>query len=238
MRRDMAVVPRAPEFSMWCGTELPEEAASLGPVAVPKRRREFTAGRNCARRGLEALGLRGVPIPSGPFREPQWPPGVVGSITHCAGYCAAAVARRDRVLTIGIDAEPNVPLLGGVGDLVCTERERAWITSQAEGEGDLRWDALVFSAKESVYKAWFSLERRWLGFEEAELEIDTSERSFLAHLAVAPRRHPLTGRLAGRFGLAGGRVFTAVVVPAPEAGDLVRDAAAAAPRERAHTSPG
>ncbi|WP_442812969.1 hypothetical protein OG930_28490 [Streptomyces sp. NBC_01799] len=47
-----------------------------------------------------------APIPPSPFGAPVRPPGVVGSITHCTGYRAAAVALRARVLSVGIDAEP------------------------------------------------------------------------------------------------------------------------------------
>ena len=50
----------------------------------------------------------------GAKREPLWPAGVVGSITHCDGYRAAAVARATDLATVGIDAEPHEPLPDGV----------------------------------------------------------------------------------------------------------------------------
>ncbi len=37
------------------------------------------------------------------------------------------------------------------------------------------WDRLLFSAKESVYKAWFPLTGRWLGFEEAAITINPAD---------------------------------------------------------------
>src|SRR5207302_6761936 len=87
-----------------------EEAAQLGPATVERRRREFAVGRACARRALRAFGIVGVAISTGVQREPVWPQGVVGSITHCTGYCAAAVALGDHVTAIGIDAEVNAAL--------------------------------------------------------------------------------------------------------------------------------
>ena len=45
----------------WEGGLMPEEA-QLIKRAVPKRVREFTAGRVCARRALGQLGITGVPI--------------------------------------------------------------------------------------------------------------------------------------------------------------------------------
>jgi 4'-phosphopantetheinyl transferase EntD len=46
------------------------------------------------------------------------------------------------------------------------------------------WDRVLFSAKESVYKAWFPLMRCWLGFEEACVSIDPADGTFTARLLV------------------------------------------------------
>src|SRR5208282_5779110 len=66
---------------------LPEEAAYLGR-SVPKRAQEFAAGRVCARRALAELGVVDFPLRVGEDREPLWPEGTVGSITHTTGFCA------------------------------------------------------------------------------------------------------------------------------------------------------
>jgi 4'-phosphopantetheinyl transferase EntD len=87
----------------------PEEEAVIRR-AVEKRRREFRTVRHCARRALRELGLPPAAVLPGEHREPVWPPGVVGSLTHCTGYRAAAVAHQREVLTVGIDAEPHQPL--------------------------------------------------------------------------------------------------------------------------------
>jgi 4'-phosphopantetheinyl transferase EntD len=88
--------------------------------AVPARRREFRTGRACARRCLERLGRPPGPIGCGPRGEPLWPTGVVGSITHCAGLRACAVAPAAAVRALGIDAEPNAPLPDGVAEVIAT----------------------------------------------------------------------------------------------------------------------
>src|SRR5215469_8800536 len=85
---------------------LPAEEASLGDAAA-RRRAEFATARDCARRALRRLGAPDGAILRGSKREPVWPRGIVGSITHCAGYRAAAVARAAEILTVGIDAEPH-----------------------------------------------------------------------------------------------------------------------------------
>lgn len=75
--------------------------------AVEGRRREFTTSRACARAALMQLGWRPRAIPAGPRGDPHWPVGIVGSITHCDGYRAAAVGRVTDFVAIGIDAEPK-----------------------------------------------------------------------------------------------------------------------------------
>ncbi|EIV93077.1 4'-phosphopantetheinyl transferase [Frankia sp. QA3] len=149
----------------------PEEAALLAR-AVDKRRREFTTARICAHRALSGLGLPPAPILPGDRGAPRWPDGVVGSITHCAGYRAAAVAFAGRLRTIGIDAEPNEPNPQGVTAQITVPAEEGWLATLTETRPDVHWDRLLFSAKESVYKAWFPLAQRWLGFEDAALTID------------------------------------------------------------------
>jgi hypothetical protein len=102
-----------------------EEAIVAG--AVDKRRREFTTARNCARNALAKLGVPPAPILTRERGAPQWPVGMVGSITHCAGYRAAAVARARDILTVGVDAEPNEPLPDGVLAAISLVSERAWL---------------------------------------------------------------------------------------------------------------
>ncbi|ONH35511.1 hypothetical protein BL254_11230 [Protofrankia sp. BMG5.30] len=201
----------------------PEEAATLAR-SVDKRRREFTTARVCAHRALAGLGISPVPILRGPKGEPQWPAGVIGSITHCAGYRAAVAAWSADILTVGIDAEPNKALPAGVLDQIARPEERDWLDpllrdgsaarpggpphgipaarSEPLPPGDpagrpgalppggpavdpvVHWDRLLFSMKESVYKAWFPLARRWLGFEDASITIDPLGGTFSVHLLV------------------------------------------------------
>ena len=199
----------------------PEEEAVIA-AAVDKRRREFTTVRHCARLALAELGLPPVPILPGPDRAPRWPAGVVGSLTHCAGYRAAAVARSGDVVTIGIDAEPHAALPDGVLDLVSLPAERDRLAELGRAARTVHWDRLLFSAKESVYKAWFPLARRWLGFEDAEITIDPDTGGFRARLLVpGPVYHgrELTG-FTGRWSVSGGLVLTAIaLLPTEPVGD-------------------
>ena len=192
--------------------------ADLIATAVEVRRREFITTRRCARQALALLGLPPAPIRPGGRREPLWPAGVVGSLTHCTGYRAAAVARAAEVSSVGIDAEPHRPLPTGVLQAVVADGDAEALRRVTSGDPATHWDRLLFSAKESVYKAWFPLTGRWLGFEDARLEIDPATRTFTAHLLVPGGRldgaPPLTA-LSGSFLIARGLVVTAVVIGSP-----------------------
>ncbi|MEV1052976.1 4'-phosphopantetheinyl transferase superfamily protein [Streptomyces sp. NPDC049887] len=192
----------------------PEERAVVAN-AVPQRRQEFGTVRACARKALGELGYAPGPILPGAARDPQWPPGAVGAMTHCQGYRAAAVAHAADVLTIGLDAEPHLPLPDeGVRDLVTLPEERAALDRLSVLRPDVCWDRLLFSAKESVYKAWFPLARRWLDFEEAALTIDPDDATFHARLLVdgpVVDGRPLTG-FDGRWLVESGLVVTAIAV--------------------------
>jgi 4'-phosphopantetheinyl transferase EntD len=196
-------------------TLFPDEEAVIAN-AVDKRRREFTTARACARAALAKLGLPPVPIVPGLRGAPQWPPGVVGSITHCAGYRASAVARDLDVVTIGLDAEPHDTLPAGVLGAVASGGEQARLAALAAARPDVCWDRMLFSAKESVYKAWFPLTRRWLGFEEASVSIDPVHRTFTARLLVdgpVVNGALLTG-FEGRWLVSDGLIVTAIVITA------------------------
>jgi enterobactin synthetase component D / holo-[acyl-carrier protein] synthase len=191
----------------------PEEEAALAR-AVDKRRREFATGRGCARLALAQLGVAPAAIVPGPGRAPGWPPGIVGSITHCGGYRAAAVARTSEVHAIGLDAEPDEALPRGVLDLVSLPGERDRLRELAAAIPGLSWDRLLFCAKESVYKAWFPLAGRWLGFEHADVTISAADGTFEARLLVPG---PLVGgvplrQFTGRWLARNGLIVTAIAL--------------------------
>ncbi|BAW92304.1 4'-phosphopantetheinyl transferase family protein [Actinomyces sp. Chiba101] len=191
---------------------LHREETALAERMVDRRRREFATVRGCARRALLGLGHRRPPMVPGSAGEPTWPAGVVGSMTHCEHYRAAAVARQEDVDCLGVDAEPNAPLPAGVlARVATTPEELGRLRGLAAERPDVAVDRLLFSVKESLYKAWYPRERRWLGFGDALVRLD--DGGFIADL-TDPRPGGRTRRLHGRWILAEGTIATAVVVPA------------------------
>jgi 4'-phosphopantetheinyl transferase EntD len=193
----------------------PAEEAVISQ-AVDKRRREFRTVRHCARQSLGKLGFPPVALLPGEHREPLWPPGVVGSMTHCTGYRAAAVARDRDVLTVGIDAEPHEPLPPDVLGAIVVAEEQLGIAELRATDSTPCWDRLLFCAKEAVYKAWFPLTHRWLGFQDAAITIDPADRTFTTRLLVpGPTIAGQTvRRMDGRWLICDGLVLTAITVTA------------------------
>ncbi|MFD8232231.1 4'-phosphopantetheinyl transferase [Streptomyces sp. NPDC059696] len=191
----------------------PEEEALL-TRAVAKRRREFAVVRSCARTAMEKLGVPPQPILPGERGAPGWPAGLAGSMTHCDGYCAAALVRATDLASLGIDAEVHGPLPEGVLPSVSLPAEAGRLRRLAADHPGIHWDRLLFSAKESVYKAWFPLTGKWLDFMEADIDL-TPDGTFRADLLV-PGPWVGTRRLdhfEGRWTAGRGLIATAIAVP-------------------------
>ncbi|MHA4774445.1 4'-phosphopantetheinyl transferase family protein [Streptomyces sp. MSC1_001] len=195
------------------GDLFPEEAAAVAR-ALPKRRQEYAVVRMCARRAMSALGFAAVALVTGERGAPRWPAGLVGSMTHCAGYRAAVVGRASDYRGLGIDAEPNAPLDDEVLEFVSSPRERARLRALAASVPEVCWDRLLFSAKESVFKVWYPLTGRELDFGDADVRIDPEAGTFTADVGLpddGPDGEHLKV-LEGRWLCRDGLVVTAVTL--------------------------
>jgi len=182
--------------------------------AVAARRRDYAAVRSCARVCLQRLGYPPAPILPGVGGAPTWPAGIRGSMTHCAGYAAAAVGLHAQISAIGIDAEPDQPLPDGVLGLIATPAERDRLTTTHQNSDSPNWDRLLFSAKEAVYKAWFPLVGKWLDHHDAEIIFDPHNRTFTALLSrddLILNSRPIH-QLHGRWTQKQGILATAIIL--------------------------
>ncbi len=143
------------------------EAAILHPRAVAGRREAFRLGRAAAHTALQELGRDDGPILSGEDRQPIWPAGVVGSISHTETVGVALVAPTANCLGVGIDIEER-RFAPELADQVPVSEERAWLDSLAAAERH-RQTLALFSAKESIFKAFYPRVGRFFGFEVALL---------------------------------------------------------------------
>ena len=111
-----------------------------------------------------------VAVEVGADRQPLWPEGLVGSITHTAGFCAAVAARRGVLRSVGIDTEIAGSVKTELWRGICTPAEIDWLRSLPQSEQPLA-ATLIFSAKEAFYKCQFGLTQQRLGFQDVSIEL-------------------------------------------------------------------
>jgi 4'-phosphopantetheinyl transferase EntD len=193
------------------GMLLPEEEALICN-AVPQRRKEFIAGRLCARRALAQLAIRDFPILMAMDRSPIWPPGIVGSISHAEGYCGVALARKTEIESVGFDAECVDGLNWDCWEQICTPKELSWIHSLPHKDQQ-RFVALIFSAKECFYKCQLTASKRWMNFHDITISVNPNIAEFETRFMV-DTGHFFAKRSChkGKFFFRGSYVFTGMTL--------------------------
>ncbi len=156
----------------------PEELKILTPKALESRKIQFFLGRAAVHNTLvSVLGPNDIPVLKGKRGEPIWPPGIVGAITHTGDTAMAAAGHKKHIDGIGIDLEQLKKKVSfNISKKVCTPAELEWVSELRE-ESDSRLK-MIFSAKESIYKALYPLEKIELGFMDAELVWNQSRQIF------------------------------------------------------------
>lgn len=180
----------------------------LAKYMVPQRALEFLAGRFAAQCTLNALGVSGEAVLRGKAGEPIWPEGVVGSITHCKGYVAAATGVSALYASIGIDVEirkilpeETIPYIFNRLDI---DKYKDKIYGNIVG-------SIMFSAKESVIKAYYFLNKKIIHFNDISIILNDEHYTFDAFIADEPITH-LNGSPIGRYAISDKFIFTSYVV--------------------------
>jgi phosphopantetheine--protein transferase-like protein len=189
----------------------PAEYASI-KHAVEARQQEFSAGRMCAREALKHLGCFTGPLPKLPSRSIAWPKGIIGTISHNEIWCGAAVARRCDLAGIGFDIETVTRIGENLWRRILTTEEYPLLDQQPAAKTQ-QWAALIFSAKESVYKCIAALVPQRIGFMDAVIVPDLQKGAFEIHLKEAiAEQIPRELQLRGRFFFYEGAVFTGLTL--------------------------
>jgi len=236
-RDPMVFPPSVSSYSVSISAEAiaPMRTARLAlPAALESatagRKIQFLAGRLCAREAIEGLapGAPEATLPRDADGCPVWPDGLVGSISHTERFATAAVARRCEARGLGVDVEP---LMSGetaaeIARLVASEDEARRVAETA-GLNRLEAITLVFSAKESLFKALYPETRTHFDFLDCEVaSLDPAERRFT--IRVGAPFDAVFGAAAfdGRYELAEDEVRTGVLVTPAQAGrpGLIRHA--------------
>ena len=148
----------------------PAEENYFSQLSSVSRKEHYRSGRICAGEVLSKLGTLGQPVLRDPqTREPLWPEGISGAITHSGNWAAAAAGKSSDVSGIGIDLEDLERQVDSrISRHVCIPEEQKWL--QECGEDFLEQNLkIVFSAKESIFKAFFPYSRTYLHFHDARI---------------------------------------------------------------------
>ncbi len=159
--------------------------------AVVKRKAEYFAGRFLCYHLLLERGLA-PQVAIGCHRQPQWPQGWIGSITHNGDTALVALTKKFRLLGLDLESWMSPTQAAELRDLVAAPGE---LESLASGWLPERLLTVVFSAKESLFKALYPSVREYFDFDcAALLHLDEAT----GHFAIGLRRTLANGWTAGR----------------------------------------
>jgi len=192
-------------------------------TATAARRREFLAGRRCAHAALRAIGCdEGLAVGRGVMREPLWPAGVVGSISHAGGLAGAVAARTADAWGLGLDIELLEPPLDAALERIVMGPGELPRPARAHPLEPYR-SKIAFSVKECVHKCLFPRTRWALDFHDVAVAVDLDANGYEAVVDAGFR---LAGRalppLEGRFAVVGGYVLAGLWVGPGAPGHALR----------------
>ncbi len=140
-----------------------------------RRAAQHKAGRIAAAKVGARLSGKPCNVARGMDGAPIWPNGLRGSISHCNGRSVAIAGHAGNWCGLGIDIEQHlsVEVAKDIAPVALTPYERAHF------KGDPLWIALIFSAKESLFKALSPLIDKRFDFDAAELCVDAHPAPYL-----------------------------------------------------------
>lgn len=191
-----------PELLAYYDIELPPALNS----AARKRLAEFVAGRIAARQALQQLGCHHAIVGRADDGRPLWPQSVTGSISHHGNSACCAVAFDACYSVLGLDIEHymTVEVAANAQALIMQPKEQAVVQQlMHEDECLVAYNmlTLVFSAKESLYKALYPDVLKYFDFLDASLRaLDVQRGCFSLGLDVdLNNNHKKEDLYNGRF---------------------------------------
>ena len=158
-------------------------------AAVSKRKSEFLAGRY-----LETLALANIGFDEN--RAPIWPQGTLGSISHSLNTAKSIVTKNQHYRFIGVDIEhwispSDANLL--VDNIVINDTEYTPLLKLMPFNQAL---TLIFSAKESLFKAIFKEVGHYFDFKAAKVSaIDFTQQQLTLTLTQHLSERMVSGRI-------------------------------------------
>lgn len=179
-------------------------------TSVTKRQAEFLAGRLAARNALRAIQFsRNVDIPIGRFREPVWPKEIIGAISHTDSIAISLVKNKKKDVIVGLDIENIMSehLCNDIEPLLMSPKENELLKSAPLPRSMLL--SILFSAKETLFKALFREVRQYINFLDSEVTYFSSKQQIIS-LRITPSLIGIRFRdkYDVHFRIFGGKVMT------------------------------
>lgn len=193
------------------GIELPLDLRS----AVAKRRCEYLAGRVLYQQLLQHIGHPYQPLLRSNAGAPLWPAGFTGSISHSDGIAICCLCPLTDYKSVGIDIESHltVQTCADIEQMIMQPDEQRYLQLLPDSDYT-RLVSLVFSAKESLYKAIFPDVGRFFGFEDAAIvSIKPDSQQFTLRLTTRLSQQHDVGRVYhGHYRWQGGQVVSLITL--------------------------
>jgi len=133
-----------------------------------ERRNEFLIGRYCVELAQINAGIPISKIGISNYRLPDWPEGLRGSVSHSNGMCVCILSDNN-IAGIGVDVET-----------IFTEEEALLLSDQISNNEEIKLMTsqipfatactIIFSLKESVFKAIYPSFHTYFGFDALLIE--------------------------------------------------------------------
>lgn len=167
-------------FDAWCcfaviadrRNALKPPECALVVEASSRRIAEFSTGRYCARQALERFGCSDGVVLADKYGAPIWPAGYIGSISHCSNLAVAVVANWSADIFFGVDIEDAANIEDGVMAMVSSPDELEKLLLLPCDDLSVSWRTVLFSAKESAFKAIFTATGCAVALRDISVAID------------------------------------------------------------------
>lgn len=198
-----------PELAADCAIDLPK--------ATVKRQAEFLAARLCARKALRIqTGLDSVPAQQENSRIPLWPAHSCGSMSHSHSLAVALVGDCHNWQGFGLDIEKplNLKRAQRLAKSILTTDEYD-IYDHLDSAQQAMYLTVVFSFKESLFKALNPLTNTYFSFHDAQvlgLSTAVSGHACLRLCKGLSEDWPAGSELEGQFSQLHGSALTLVSI--------------------------
>lgn len=182
--------------------------------SVVKRQAEYFAGRLAARYALERLGHEDFDVGTGLHRSPLWPPGICASITHANGIAICLASFNKQFEYVGVDMEKVISpdVVRKISRSIIKADEFSFL-ELLELDYNVAF-TIVFSAKETLFKALYPSVGNYFDFSAAKIErICTQSGKFTLSLTENLTQDLVAGSLfEGFFALHDQNVTTVLLI--------------------------